>query len=175
MHGMGSPSDIAFGGALSFRRFASVQKALLPWWMRAYVVVPCVVYLLVINGHEWRDMAINPFGTLIDLFWAVAVLMLGWGIVHVGRRRAWKQVVRLHGDITGSADREAVRWKTSLSEATFAWEKFIKLRRRPDMLLLYYSPRCALYFPREFFGSEEAWTAFGALAAGKLTPANLLT
>jgi hypothetical protein len=34
--------------------------------------------------------------------------------------------------------------------------------------LLYYSPRCALYFPREFFGSDVQWTAFRALVDSKL-------
>jgi hypothetical protein len=31
------------------------------------------------------------------------------------------------------------------------------------MVLLHYAPRCALYFPREFFADEAAWDAFRSI------------
>jgi hypothetical protein len=154
--------DIPFGGALTFRRFDGLQKAMLPWWLRAYVTVPCVIYLFVFN---------EPDVTFMNILLALAVLLLLWGMTHFGRRRAWKQVVGLQGDIAGGVGEDGVRWDTNISKASFPWTKFIKLRERPGMLLLYYAPRCALYFPRDFFGSEEHWTAFRALAARKLAPA----
>jgi hypothetical protein len=74
----------------------------------------------------------------------------------------------LHGAVTGYACAEHIVWRTQFADSAYQWQKFIRVRSSPDLILLYYSARCALYFPREFFSSDDQWAAFRALVDGKL-------
>jgi hypothetical protein len=168
MHALHAVTGLPFGGTLSFAQFDRIQQVLLPWWMRKWVVIPFVLYASIFGDREWQVVFGNPVVWMAGLFVGAVILLVMWGLVRFARRRAWKQVVALNGAISGSAGVEGIDWNTALTQARFPWTKFIKLRKRSDLVLLYYLPRCALYFPRAFFGSEEAWTAFGALADAQL-------
>lgn len=163
---------ISFGGALSFAQFERIQRGLLPWWMRTWIVVPFVVYAFAFNGRSIADIVDQPIVTMLCLALAMGVLLLIWGLLRFSRRRAWKRAVALNGSVAGSAGAEGISWNTELTQTRFPWTKVTKLRKCPDLVLLFYAPRCALYFPREFFASEEAWHAFGALAAAQLARAD---
>jgi hypothetical protein len=161
-------AGIPFGGPLSLSAYDRLQKAMLPLWMRKWVVVPFILYCFVVNGRSLDDLVNMPVVTMLCLALAMAVLLLTWGGVRFYRRRGWKQAVGLIGQIVGSADEEGVCWNTAHSKSRFPWAKFTKLRKRPDILLLYVTPRAVLYFPHEFFGSDEDFAAFAALATQKL-------
>jgi hypothetical protein len=168
MHGLHAIAPVCFGGTLSFAQFDRIQQVLLPWWMRKWVVIPFVLYASIFNDREWAVVLSDPVVPIAGLFVAAVILLLMSGLIRFVRRRAWKQVVALNGAISGSLAADGIHWNTELTRACFPWTKFIKLRKRPDLLLLYYMPRCALYFPRAFFDSEEAWQTFGVLAAAHL-------
>lgn len=172
MHDFHDDTGPAFGGTLSFAQFDRIQQVLLPWWMRKWVVIPFVLYASIFGDRGWATVLSNPVMQVVGLCVGTTILLLMWGLVRFARRRVWKRVVALNGAISGSAGADGVEWNTALTQARFPWAKFIKLRKRPDLLLLYYMPRCALYFPRAFFGSEEAWRTFCALASAQLARAD---
>lgn len=164
MHAVHADAGLCFGGTLSFAQFDRIQQVLLPWWMRKWVVIPFVMYATVFGDREWQVVFDDPVVWMAGLFVGTVILLVMWGLVRFTRRRTWKRVVALNGAISGSAGPDGIDWNTELTQARMPWTKFIKLRKRPDLLLLYYMPGCALYFPRAFFGSDEAWAAFCALA-----------
>jgi len=51
-----------------------------------------------------------------------------------------------------------------MTTAKFPWSKLVKIRRHPEMLLVFYSANCAFYIPRHFFATEAAWNQANALA-----------
>jgi hypothetical protein len=158
--GVADPS-VPFGGALTFPRFVAVQKALLPRWAHPLVTGACVVWILgASNGTgAWYAPAVLAANVLI----AAVLVFLVWGATRFTYRRQWRRLIELQGTLAGTVDATGVRWKTGIGELNFPWEKIVKARELGEMVLLHYTPRCALYFPREFFADEAAWDAFRSI------------
>nr|WP_267877712.1 YcxB family protein [Duganella guangzhouensis] len=74
------------------------------------------------------------------------------------RARQWRQLQASdQHQITGNISEQGLEWNTPMTSTRLPWQKIIKVRQHPDMLLLFYSANCALYLPKSFFASEQAW------------------
>jgi hypothetical protein len=161
-------AGVHFGGTVTCKRFNEVQQALLPWWSRPYVIFPALVFLLIGVDRSWSQIVGDPVATLVSVVWAVLLMLALRVMTAIGWRRSWRKIVELHGRVSGVVSDSEVRWVTGIGSATLSWNQILKARERPGVVLLFYSPRCALYFPREFFETEGEWSAFRALVAAKL-------
>ena len=155
---------IAFAGSVSESQFARVQQALLPFWMRWYVVVPLCLLCFIQFGAGWAAVSAEPSKAIPDVVWAVAVLAGCWVIVRLGRRRAWREHVRIHQAVSGELSASGLEWKTSITSTSLPWSKILGFQISRDLALLYYAPRCAFYFPRSFMATENEWLSFQQLA-----------
>ena len=153
--------SVPFGGMLTLQRFVAVQQALLPRWSHPLVTGACFVWLLGIwsGTTPWYDPA--TLATNIPM--AGVIVLLVWGATRFTYRRHWRRMVALHGALSGTVGAAGIRWKTGITESFFSWEKIVKVREVGDMVLLHYAPRCALYFPREFFADDTMWEAFRSI------------
>jgi hypothetical protein len=161
-------AGVPFGGTVTCKRFDEVQRALLPWWTRPYVIFPALVFLMIGVDRSWSQIVGDPVATLVSVVWAVLLMLALRAIAALGSRRSWRRIVELHGRVSGEVSDSGVRWATGIGSATFSWDKISKVRERQGVVLLFYSPRCAIYFPREFFETAGEWDAFRALVAAKL-------
>jgi hypothetical protein len=170
MHGdENMDAGVSFSGSLSHARFVGIQRAMTPWWGRLYMTwfMLCILQLYF-NERDFLDLLGDPGELLsVAIFSTVGVAFL-WILTRFVWRRAWRKSMALHGEMTGAANAEHILLRTQFANSTYQWNKFIRARSAPDLLLLHYSARCALYFPREFFASDEDWSAFRALVDGKL-------
>jgi hypothetical protein len=162
-------AGVPFTGSLSYPRFVDVQRALTPRWASPVVTwFSLLVLYFIFSDPYFLDTLGDPVELLsAAIFCAVGVLILH-GLTRFIWRRNWRKSMLVHGDVTGCVSAEHIAWRTELADSTLQWNKFIRARSAPDLLLLFYSSRCALYFPREFFGSDEDWAAFRALVDTKL-------
>ena len=158
-----SNSVVPFAGTLEESQFARVQQALLPRWMRWYVFVPSCLILFVQLGAGWETVWQEPLRAVPDLLWSLPVLVACAVIVKLGRRRAWKNYLRLHGSVSGQVGADGLQWKTETSTTSLPWAKITGHRVLEDLALLYYAPRCAFFLPRTFFASEQEWLALQQL------------
>lgn len=164
-----SRQRILFRGTVTSKQFSSIQQALLPWWARAYVVAPCIVYVFIFAGKNLQTMLANPIEIIANLLTASFVLLVSWAMIAYGRKRAWRMNNEVHGEISGSLSDAGVEWNTAFTSTNYPWAKLIKMRESPQMILLFYSARCAFYFPRHFFSTEDEWQAARSMFAVALT------
>jgi hypothetical protein len=162
-------AGVPFSGSLSQARFVEVQRALTPWWGSLYmtwlILFFCQVYF---GGRGFLETLGDLEDVMTYAIFSTALVAFLWVLTRILWRRAWRKSQRLHGALTGNANGEGIVWRTQLADSQFHWQKFIRVRSTPDLLLLHYSGRCALYFPREFFAGNDQWAAFRALVDTKL-------
>lgn len=148
---LASADKISFGGQISKRDFLRVQSLLMPIWARWYVFVPCVIYLFVSFGVGWSQAISDPHSSAQDFMFAALALLISAAISRYSRTKSWRSTTALVGSVRGVASESGIEWSTSNTTSTFDWKKFIKVNQTKDLSLVFYAPRCAFYFPREFF------------------------
>lgn len=161
-------SPISFSGSISERDFCRVQALLLPVWARWYVFAPCVLFVFVNIGVGWSALFSNPRSAVSDLLFGAVVLLASAVITKFGRRRNWRNTVALSGSINGLATQNGIEWNSSNSSTKFEWAKLIKSHHENHLALVFYTPRCAFYFPRDFFNSEHDWEKFNSLVLARI-------
>ncbi len=157
------PDSIAFAGTVTRDEFSRIQTRLLPAWARWYVFYP--VALAVVLAIELPGA--RPSQLVVD--WAAFLVLFPIAMALFTRRvrtRAWKQALRLNGRVHGAVTAGGIEWNTERTAARFEWAKIERVSRTADLVLAFYSARCAFFFPRSFFASEADWAAFNeAIAA----------
>lgn len=148
-----SITPIPFKGMATGAEFARMQRLVAPWWasrpMTGLWILFTCVYL-----EGWVD------GALI----ALPVIILLYAVVALISRMQGRQVAAIQQEIDGTISDAGVCWNTTMTKANFPWAKIVKVRRHPDLLLLFYSSRCAFYVPKRFFSTDSAWQDACALA-----------
>jgi YcxB-like protein len=158
-------AGIPFRGEITQFDFARAQSLLLPKWATAYVIVPLCLFLFIHLGIGWSATFQNPLSALPDLLFAFAVIAAYWAITWFGRRRAWQADAQMHGQTYGLLSPVGLEWNTEITSTKLPWNKLLRFKEVKDLVLIYYSPHCAFYFPRSFFSSEESWGSFKKLLA----------
>ncbi len=155
--------SIPFAGSVTLAEFGRVQQRLLPAWARWQVLYPAlaVIFLAVRlpEAHKVSDLVTDVL--LVALF-AVAVTFS----TRRARARSWRQVVRLHGRVHGAISPAGIDWNTERSTAHYEWAQILRVDQTRDLTLAFFMPRGAFYFPRSFFESDAAWTAFNEAIVG---------
>jgi YcxB-like protein len=162
---MSSHTEVAipFRGEITQFDFDRVQSLLLPKWATGYVVVPACIYFFVEFGSGWSVVFQNPLSALPDLLFAFAVIAACWAITWFGRRKAWQANAQMHGETYGHLSPAGLEWSTETTSTKLPWNKLLRFKDAKDLVLIYYSPHCAFYFPKSFFSSEESWGSFKKL------------
>ncbi|MFL6658271.1 MAG: YcxB family protein [Massilia sp.] len=101
---------------------------------------------------------------LASLIMSSVLILFVWRLGTFARNRQWRQLEAMQQTVTGKLGTDGLEWNTPMTSANFPWPKIVKIRRHPEMLLLFYSARCAFYLPRTFFATEAAWNEANALA-----------
>lgn len=150
---------LTFGGKVTKEQFSLIQRLLLPWWgtMRMTTIV-FVTGALVFALGDHIVTGTPLFDALFILVWVAVLLLYVWGLITFSRSRQWRLIKTTHHDVTGTIGEGGLEWNTSISASALPWSKIVKVRRHPEMLLLFYHAKCAFYIPRNFFASEMAWS-----------------
>jgi hypothetical protein len=158
-----------FAGAITRDHFFLVQRLSLPWWGTMPVTALSIIVCAWMLDAGGNDSAGPPLVKLLStLIWASAMIVLLWGVVTFARRRQWRQVQATQQEIRGSIGEAGLEWSTPMTTAKFPWSKIIKVRQHPEMLLMFYSARCAFYVPKRFFANEAAWNDANAFVLRQL-------
>lgn len=145
---------------LTGAEFARLQRLVAPWWASQLMTGLWILFTCVyLEG--WIT------GVLI----ALPMLILVYAAVALTSRVQWRRVVALQQEINGTISDEGVGWNTALTSANFPWQKIVKVQQHTDMLLLFYSARCAFYMPKRFFSTDSAWQDACALAVQRQSEA----
>ena len=156
------PASIAFAGTVTRREFERIQSRLLPTWARWYVLYPAaavVFFAVTLPGARLSELV----GDLVF----VALFPIGMTMfTRRVRARAWKEAVRLNGRVHGAITPEGIEWNTERTASRFEWARIERVTRAADLVLAFYAPRCAFFFPRSFFASTAEWTAFNRAIDG---------
>lgn len=128
-----------------------------------------MTYLMVSLGVGWSVALSSPAEAIWDLLFAGFMVIAIWAATFYLHTRAWKAQDALHGEITGTVGEQGIAWSTATTSSQFPWEKILKSKQLPDMTLAFYTPRCAFYFPRDFFASDEDWRQFNDTIALHIT------
>lgn len=152
-----TPPSFAFAGTVTREEFGRIQSRLLPVWARWYAIYPVLAVVFVActvpGAHKVSELVTDV------LFMA----MFGVAMAFVTRRartRAWRQVVRLGGRVHGAITPAGIEWNTERTTARYEWAQILRIDQTTGLTLAFFQPRGAFYFPRSFFGSDAAWTAF---------------
>jgi hypothetical protein len=148
----------AFAGTITRAGFVRVQSLLLPAWARWYVMYPVLGAIFLAASLPGATPIDVVSDLLFMLLFAAAMTLFTRRVRH----RAWQQAVRLNGRVHGALTAEGLEWNTDNTASRFEWAKIVKVAHAPDMTLAFHTPRCAFYFPRSFFETEAAWSAFNA-------------
>ena len=179
-------NNVPFSGALTRSQFMLVQKLLLPWWASKWMRLLWLVLLYVCLADDTSADVATAGGpsshaanisaiTWIFLFvlrilfspgtWSLAILIcVTWGATTWIRHRQWRRIEAAHTEVSGHIGDNGIAWNTPLTTANYPCANLTRVRQHPEMLLVFYSPRCAFYLPKNFFRSEAAWGDANALA-----------
>jgi hypothetical protein len=154
----------SFRGTITRDQFTLVHRLMTPWWGTVKSTPLWIFVFMLISNLTIRDGADSILTTFIaSLLLAVPLTMLAWLIALLGRHRQWHRLSVDQREITGTIGEAGLEWNTPVTTATYPWSKIVKIRQHPDMLLIYYSARCAFYLPKNFFTSEADWNKANAL------------
>jgi len=151
---------VSFRGEVTLQQFNEVQKGLLPVWARFYVSGPLCVFLFVALGVGWPTAVANPAAAVPDMAYGLLALLGGALATWMARKKAWQANAQMHGEVHGYLTQEGLEWNTSTTSSKFPWSKLLKYKHSGDLVLVFYSPRCAFYFPRSFFAGGQEWRSF---------------
>ena len=150
--------SIPFGGTVTRAEFARIQTLLLPAWARWYVMYLCLGVILLATSlphATWSGLATTA---LFAVGFVVAMALF----TKRTQARTWKRVVALNGRVHGAIGPAGLEWNTANAQSRLEWARIAKIAHGRDLTLAFYAPRCAFFFPRSFFESEQAWHAFNA-------------
>lgn len=157
-----------FRGDTTKAQFFRVQKALLHSWNTPYTFLPVFFYLFVVMGNDWRSLLVFSEQTVSNLIYFVFISVFYVGLIWYARKSAWNKSVKFNGTVYGKLDSVGIEWSTSHTTTRFKWDELKRKKVLPGLILVFYSPRCAFYFPREFFSSDEQWTGLESFLASKI-------
>jgi hypothetical protein len=157
-----------FGGTITREQFSLVQRLLLPWWGSMRFTALCIVIVApllnaglgILNGISLEEF-------IFSMMWALAMIVFVWALVKFSLRRQWTMIQTTQPQITGNLNVNGLEWNTPMT-TKFPWSKLVKIRQHPEMLLIFYSPKCAFYMPKQFFATESAWNEANAFALRQL-------
>ena len=153
-------NDIAvpFAGRVTESEFSRVQSALMPAWYRWYFLALAWLLLFFSMRPGLAKVMAEPALALPGLIWGVGVLVVCACITRFLHWRGWKQYMQVHGSVSGQIGPQGITWKTESIIDVLEWEKALGFRARKDLFLVLYTPRCAFFFPRSFFATEQDWS-----------------
>ncbi len=156
---------IAFGGVVTRPEFVRVQSLLLPAWARWYVIYPVLGVIFFGTSLPGATAQSATSDVLFALIFVIGMTLFTRRV----RTRTWKQVVRLGGRVHGAITQDGIEWNTDNTASRFEWAKIMKVAHGKDLTLAFHAPRAAFFFPRTFFESDQAWSAFNAEIDARVT------
>lgn len=154
---------VKFGGRVTWPEFRHVQLRLRAKWNRWVVLGPPLLLFLLWLGGDIETWRARPIEFAIDLAWYGLVLA---GLIAMSRGAQyyqWKKQLESHGEVTGNLGEAGPHWKTELLNSDIAWSNLIGHKIDDQLVLLYYTHRCAYFLPRSFFADEASWNALQTL------------
>jgi hypothetical protein len=148
-----STSSVHFQGMVTAAEFARMQRLVTPWWA-SWPITALLLLLTCVYLEGW----------IVGVLVALPVIAVVCGLVALITRVQGRRHAALLQEINGTISDVGVGWNTAMTTANFPWSKIVKVRQHSDMLLLFYSGRCAFYMPKRFFSTESAWESASALA-----------
>ncbi len=155
-----STNSIPFKGVVTSAEFARMQRLVAPWWASRPMTA---FYLLLV--------CVNFYGWFTGILVAFPVIAVFFTVLALASRVQGRRGAALQQEINGTISDEGVGWNTAMTMANFPWTKVVKVRQRPDMLLVFYSRMCAFYIPKRFFATESAWQEACALTVRRQSEA----
>lgn len=108
----------------------------------------------------------DPVALLPPLVFATLLGILVWS-PYAAVDRSLKTNKLIQEPLEGHADETGVYFSTAHSQSDLPWDMFHKALISDTMVLLGQSAQQFYPFPREFFASDEDWTAFQTLVREK--------
>lgn len=108
----------------------------------------------------------DPVFLVTPLVFAILLGILVWS-PHAAVDRSLKTNKLIQEPLEGHADETGVYFSTPHSRSDLPWDMFHKAVVTDSMVLLGQSAQQFYPFPREFFASDEDWSAFQALVREK--------
>jgi hypothetical protein len=158
-------NPVHFAGEVTAAQFRMVQKLLLPWWARPPVMGVFIVVLLVTMGSGWKAALAAPLSLLPDLITGAFFVLALWAVNAFASRRNWTTYSKLHGRLRGTVGPGGIELSSDTTTSKFSWGKIVKHKRVPELTLVFYAPRCAFFFPSNFFSSAAEWERFNGIVA----------
>lgn len=146
-------SFIPFRGMVTAAEFARIQRLVTPWWA-SWPITALLILLTCVYLEGW----------IVGILLAVPITVAVCGFVVLIGRLQGRRHAALQQEISGVISDVGVGWNTTMTTANYPWSKIVKIRQHSDMLLLFYSGRCAFYMPKHFFATEATWDDAFALA-----------
>ena len=157
-----------FKGDTTTELFFRVQKGLLPSWNTPYTFLAVFFLLFVVMGQDWSSPTFDAAEMISSLPFFLFISAFYVGLIWFARKSAWRKTVELHGPVHGKLDNAGIEWHTSHTVTKYKWSELKKKKILPGLILVFYTPRCAFYFPREFLSSDEQWAALESFVESKI-------
>lgn len=94
--------------------------------------------------------------------------LLTLGLIEWSLRRGWKSHTLLREGTRGTLASDGISMEGELGSARVPGDRFYQWAASPSVLLIYQSTALFHLLPREFFATDEDWSAAGELVAARL-------
>lgn len=153
---MNEGKAVDFQGSITYKEYVKLQSLLLSKWNKTYFVFPLTALLLTFFFSEQGELSsVVTFAR--EYFSWLAIFIAPLAIMIFMRKRTWKNMIEIQGEVSGELNDLGIVWKTSHSLHEYTWKEILRVKHTDDMFVLFYSKRCAFFFPRSFFKAESEW------------------
>lgn len=166
---MNEGDAVSFQGLITYREYVKLQSLLLAKWNKTYIVFPVGALLLTFFFSEQEELSsLSRFAK--EYFSWLAIFIVPLAIMMYMRKRTWRNMIEIQGDVSGELNSVGIIWKTSHGLHEYTWEEILRVKHTNEMFVLFYSKNYAFYFPRSFFKTDFEWRRTLELVSGKLGP-----
>jgi hypothetical protein len=130
---------------------------------RSMPVVGWIMILVAVIGFAMADPSRPDFLGILAFLGLLGVMLLMGPRITV--KRAFDTAPTLADPVTGDADEQGVRMKSTHGADDLPWTLMHKVVVTPKVVVLYQSESLFRILPREFFADDESWQGFRQLAA----------
>ena len=153
---MSERKTVDFQGSITYKEYVKLQSLLLSKWNKTYIVFPVGALILTFFFSEQGELSsLGAFAK--EYFSWLAIFIPPLAIMIFMRKRTWKNMIEIQGEVSGELNDLGIIWKTSHSLHEYTWKEILRVKHTDDMFVLFYSRRCAFFFPRSFFKTESEW------------------
>jgi hypothetical protein len=165
--------DIEFRGILTKDKLTQIFKlGFKHHRLISIILIIVLLFALSLTSFLTYATGFNPITVGVFVFVLIMTTYSFWA-PYTSANSVYNDQSGMKGPISGSISEDTITIQTVNSKSIVRWNLFNKIKRAPDLILLYQNSNCFNFFPQSFF-SDEDWLALNNFIDKKISEGTII-